>query len=176
MSTGNEFRSMGLVVGVMVGVVISVLLIRLVNRDRKLRTEYDEMQKIIRGEGYKIAFYTVLIYEGLLILLDTCIQIPAVPMVAHFGAIALGVTVQAGYCIWNDAYVGLNTRLGRFLLVALFATAINAAVAVMAAVSGRLIVDGVLQDPFTNLLCALMFVILGAVAIVHRMAGSGQEA
>ena len=176
MNTVNSFRSMGLAVGIAVGVVISILLIRLVNRDRKLRTEYDEMQKIIRGRGYKIAFYTVLIYEGLLIFLDSMIAIPAVPMVTHFGAIVVGVTVQAGYCIWNDAYVGLNTRMGRFLLVALFATAINAAVAILAAVNGHMVVDGVLQDPFVNLMCALIFVVLGVIAVIHRMTGDGQEA
>ena len=44
-------RSVGLAVGVLVGLVIAVILLRYMNRDHKVRTEYDEMQKAIRNRG-----------------------------------------------------------------------------------------------------------------------------
>ena len=41
-------RSVGLAIGVAVGLIIALILMRYMNKDHKVRTEYDEMQKNIR--------------------------------------------------------------------------------------------------------------------------------
>ena len=153
-------RSAALAVGVVVGLVIALILLRYMNRDHKVKAEYDEMQKIIRNKGYMLAFYAVMILEALLCLVPGSLQIPAEPIVLHFLPIFLGITVQACYCIWNGAYVGLNTNMKRYL--------INLLAFVMAWKNGGLLVDGVLQAPFVNLLCAVMFAVLGVVGLLRR--------
>ena len=106
-------RSVALACGVLVGLVIALFLLRYMNRNHKFRTEYDEMQKAIRSKGYMYGFYTMLIFEALLCLLPASLQIPAEPVVTHFLPIFLGITVLSSYCIWNGAYVGLNTNIKR---------------------------------------------------------------
>ena len=161
-------RSVGLAVGVLVGLVIAVILLRYMNKDRKVRTEYDEMQKAIRNHGYMYGFYTILIFEAILCLVPSFVRIPAEPIIVHFLPIFLGITVQASYCIWKDAYVGLNTNLNRYLAVAVIASLINFLSFFMAWKSGSLVIDGILQAPFVNLLCALMFAILGIVGMLRK--------
>ena len=62
----NSARMIGVTIGIIVGLIVAIFIIRYVNRNKKLTTEYDEMQKQIRGEGYKYAFYTVMILEAVL--------------------------------------------------------------------------------------------------------------
>ncbi len=163
-------RSVALAAGVIVGLLIALILLRYMNRDHKVRTEYDEMQKSLRNKGYMYGFYTVLIFEALLCLAPSSVRIPAEPIVVHFLPIFLGVTVHACYCIWKGAYVGLNTNRKRYLIVAVAASLINFLSFFMAWKGGGLAVDGVLQAPFVNLLCAVMFAVLGVVALLRRSA------
>ena len=168
-------RSIGLAVGVLVGLIIALVLLRYMNRDHKARTEYDEMQKAIRNQGYMYAFYTVIIFEGLLCLVPSFVRIPAEPIVVHFVPIFLGIAVQACYCIWKGAYVGLNTNLKRYMVIAVVASLINFLSFFMAWKSGSLVQGGVLQAPFVNLLCALLFAVLGVVGLL-RLAADRKEA
>ena len=115
-------------------------IIRYVNRNKKLTTEYDEMQKQIRGEGYKYAFYAVLILEAVLCVLTMGIVLPAEPYVVHFFAIFVGITVQACYCIWRGAYIGQNTNLQRYVILMAIVSVFNLSSAFMAWRSGELIV------------------------------------
>ena len=90
----NSARMIGVTIGIIVGLIIAIFIIRYVNRNKKLTTEYDEMQKQIRGEGYKYAFYAVLILEAVLCVLTLGVVLPAEPYVVHFFAIFVGITVQ----------------------------------------------------------------------------------
>ena len=56
------------------------------------------------------------------------------------------------------------------LIVAVIASAINFLAFFMAWKNGSLIVDGVLQAPFVNLLCAVMFAVLGIVGLLRKAA------
>jgi hypothetical protein len=147
-----------------------------VHRNKKLYTEYDEMQKQIRGQGYKYAFYTVLILEAIFCVLTMGMELPAEQYVIHFFVIFVGVTVQASYCIWKGAYVGQNTNLPRYIILMAVVSVFNLFSAFMAWRSGELIVDGKFQGPAVNLLCGLMFAVLGAVGLVKKIAGSEDEA
>ena len=83
--------------GVFTGVIVSLFIIRFFNKNHSFRTEYDEMQKKVRGEAYMYGFYALIIYEALLAFAETVISIPADPLVLHFSGILLGVGVQAEY-------------------------------------------------------------------------------
>ena len=145
-------------------------------RHKKLTTEYDEMQKQIRGEGYKYAFYAVLILEAVLCVLTMGIVLPAEPYVVHFFAIFVGITVQACYCIWRGAYIGQNTNLQRYVILMAIVSVFNLSSAFMAWRAGELFADGKFQAPAVNLLCGLMFAVIGIVGLVKKVTDREEEA
>ena len=172
----NSARIIGGITGIIIGLIVAVFVFRYVHRNKKLYTEYDEMQKLIRGEGYKYAFYTVLILEAVLCVLTMGMELPAEPYVVHFFVIFVGVTVQASYCIWKGAYIGQNTNLPRYIILMAVISVLNIAGAFMAWKSGELIVDGKFQSPMVNLLCGLMFAVIGIVGLVRKAADREEEA
>jgi len=172
----SEERMLGVIIGIMVGAVIVALLLRFFNRDKKLRTEYDEMQKQIRGTAYKYAFFVVLIFEGVLLVLSMAKEIPAKPSVIHFMAIFLGVTVQVSYCIWKGAYIGMNTNVKRFVICMTVVSLFNFWVSYMSWRNGELLTGGIIQEPAINLLCGLMFAVMGVVALMRKMTDREEDA
>lgn len=170
MNSGNEFKALGLLAGVAFGVLVTLVLLRLINKNRSLKTEYDEMQQMVRGRAYMYGFYTILVFEAIMGIVETIGPIPAEPLVKHFLGIALGVTVQAVYSIWNDAYIGLNTERGRYGITMVFIGLVNFVMAVFAWKEGRMVINGVLQPSFANFLVFLMFVVIGTAFFLKRSA------
>ncbi len=158
-----------LLIGVIAGLVIAALLIRYMNRDKQWKTQYDEMQQQIRGKAYCFAFYTVIILEAVLIFVSLFgLRLPMTGAVMHFTIIVIGVLVLACYCIWHDAYVGLNTNMKRYAIIVIFAGLINLLSGIAAIASGRMILNGQLQTPFINLLCAIMLCVIGIVMLIKK--------
>ena len=172
----NSARMIGVTIGIIVGLIIAIFIIRYVNRNKKLTTEYDEMQKQIRGEGYKYAFYSVMILEAVLCVLTLGVVLPAESYVVHFFAIFVGITVQACYCIWKGAYIGQNTNLQRYVILMAIVSVLNLSSAFMAWRAGELFADGKFQAPAVNLLCGLMFAVIGIVGLVKKVTDREEEA
>ena len=75
----------GVAVGLMVGMIIVVFALKLIHKDGKMKTRYDEMQKINRGKAYAISFWTLLGLEAVLALVDTLdIKLPFETPITHF--------------------------------------------------------------------------------------------
>ena len=166
----------GITIGIIVGLIIVVFLLRWFNRDRNLKTEYDERQQQIRGQAYKIAFYALVIFEAFIGILSIGIDLPAEPFVLHILAIFFGITVQVCYCVWNGAYVGLNTNMHRFVPLMIVISLFNFFVFVMRWRDGGVFENGKLQEPVINLLCALMFAVIGIVGLIRKLADREVEA
>jgi hypothetical protein len=164
-------KSAGVLVGIVIGLIVSFFAIKFFNRDGKIRTEYDEMQEIIRGKAYRIAFFTLVIALAILLVLDIMeVALPMTNSVLYFGLIVIGIAVQAGYSILNGAYFGLNNNKAKFWGVMITVTVINLLVSIMAIVSGRMVVDGKLQDPCINLLCAALFGVIAIFSVIPKKA------
>ena len=168
MTVYSNAKAYGLILGLIAGVMITLALLKYINKNRGLRTEYDEMQKIARGEAYMYGFFALIAAEAIFGIAKCFGPLPLEPVAEHFLVILIGVTVQAGYSILHDAYIGLNTQTTRFTVSMIVIGLFNLAVAVLAWAEGRMIVDGILQAPFVNLLCALMFAILGIVGLLRK--------
>ena len=164
----NSARMIGVTIGIIVGLIIAIFIIRYVNRNKKLTTEYDEMQKQIRGEGYKYAFYSVMILEAVLCVLTLGVVLPAESYVVHFFAIFVGITVQACYCIWKGAYIGQNTNLQRYIILMAVVSVLNFSSAFMAWRAGELFADGKFQAPAVNLLCMSQADLAEAVGVSRQ--------
>ncbi len=173
----NVGKTAGFAVGVAVGLILVVIILRFVNRNKKIATEYDERQKIIRGEGYKIAFYAVVIYEAVMCALAPLYEsLPVEPYMLHAVAIFFGVLVQVCYCIWKGAYVGQNTNLPRFVVLMTIISLFNLFIAFMAWRKGYLFIDGKMQAQGVNLACGLMFAVIGLVGLIRKLTDREEEA
>ena len=172
-----DARSVGLAVGVMVGLVLCVILFKYWNKDGKIKTKYDEMQERVRGRAYMYSFWTLAAYEAVMCVASGIIgDMHMEQFVIHFTGILISAMVHAVYAVWNDAYIGLNTNSRRFMICMFVVGLINLFSGIMAIVSGNLVVDGVLMAPFANLLCAFMFIVIGAeIAIKDRIENKGGE-
>jgi len=81
------------------------------NNDHKAKTQYDERQNVIRGRGYMFGFWTVLVFLGILFIMETFgITLPVAPFSLGFIGAILGATVMSVYTVWNGAYWGLNNN------------------------------------------------------------------
>ena len=86
----NIYRLTGVAVGIFVGLIICAVLFRFANTNKKLKSEYDERQRAIRNLAYKYAFYTVMFYEVLMLVLGIGnVQIPAPAYAIHYFGIIL---------------------------------------------------------------------------------------
>ena len=175
---GSVMKSAGFAVGLLVALLFGVVLLKMMNKDNRAATKYDEMQEIIRGRAYKYAFWAVVVCEALLIVADTVFaaQIPLSADILHFLVIIIGVMVQVTYCIWHDAYIGLNTNTTRFIICMLLIGGVNLFLAVMAYADGRMIRDGVFQATFLNGICGLLcLVVMAEVIIKNALSGKEKE-
>ena len=165
----NNFRMIGLAVGIVVGLIVCVFVFRIVNTNKKLTTDYDERQERARGKAFKYAFYAMMVYEALLCVISSGIEIPAEPLVIHFSVIFVGLVVLAIICIAKDAFAGQNTNMKRYTIVMVFVTLINILTAIVAVSGGIMVEDGKLQAPFCNLLCAVLFIVIYAAYGIKQL-------
>ena len=155
-------RSAGLAIGLFVGLIICVVFFKYWNKGGKLKTQYDEKQEIVRGRAYKYAFWTLVVYEAVMCILSGfSFNLHADMFIMHFSGIIIAALVHASYSVWNDAYMGLNTNSKRFTVCMILIGLVNLLSGIAAIASGSLVIDGVLQAPFTNLLCAFIFIVIG---------------
>ena len=69
MSAYNFGKMTGILTGVVIGLVVLAVIFVICNKNRKLKTEYDERQQILRGNGYRFGFYAMTVWAGIQILL-----------------------------------------------------------------------------------------------------------
>ena len=174
---GSVMKSAGFAVGLMVALALGVLFLKVMNKDKGIATKYDEMQEIIRGRSYKYAFWTVIVCEAALILFDTVkSKMPFESGMIHFLVIIIGIMVQVTYCIWHDAYIGLNTNTSRFIISMLVIGGFNLGLAVWAYFDGRLFKDGTIQVSFLNAICGVLcLVVMAEVIIKNALSGKEKE-
>lgn len=162
---GNIYRSAGVAVGIIIGLIIAFALILIANNNRKVKTQYDERQLRVRGDAYRYAFYTVVIYDVILFVVEIGgFALPLEGYVLHFAGILLGVLVLSGYCIWKDAYWGLNNNRKRYGIILVVAGLLNALPVVMTLVAG----DGD-SFPWVNLLTTVMLLVVGVELLAKHI-------
>ena len=134
------------------------------------------MQKINRGKAYAVSFWTLLGLEAVLALVDTLdIKLPFETPITHFLVIIIGVVVQVTYCIWKDAYVGLNDNMQRFAIFAVIISIFNFSLAINEFFAGELIVDGVFKAGLLNLVSGLIFIIIGIELFIKMLIDNNRE-
>lgn len=174
----NYYRTMGVITGLMVGLILCVVLFKFANKDKRTKTEYDERQQLVRGKAYTYSFYTMVIAQAVLMVIESFdIDIPMIPFVKYFAVVVVGCIPLAVYSVWNDAYWGLNNDKKRWNLILIIAFAINVLAFVGPVMAGSFLEDGKLGLPFANLMVIVLLVIIVILRIVkdHLDKAAGEE-
>ena len=162
--------SVGVPVGIMVGLILCVIWFKFANNNKKVKTDYDERQEMIRNRGYKYAFYTVLFYEALLMILAIGrIELPMSSYAVHFLGIILGCIVLCEYCVWKDAYWGLNNNRKRYIIIFAFTAALNVIPIAGGIAGGTLIEDGKIGMPMLNIMVLVMLAVVCITMVIKQI-------
>ena len=168
---GNIYKSAGITIGILIGLILAVALILIANNNRKFKTEYDERQLRVRGDAYRYAFYSVIICEVILLILAIGeFTLPIPEYVLHFAGILIGCLVLSGYCIWKDAYWGLNNNRKRYGIILVVAGLLNALPLYMALSTG----SGS-DFPYVNLLTCIMLLVVGIELLLKHFLDQHSE-
>ena len=168
---GNIYKSAGITIGILIGLILAVALILIANNNRKFKTEYDERQLRVRGDAYRYAFYSVIICEVILLILAIGeFTLPIPEYVLHFGGILIGCLVLSGYCIWKDAYWGLNNNRKRYGIILVVAGLLNALPLYMALSTG----SGS-DFPYVNMLTCIMLLVVGIELLLKHFLDQHSE-
>lgn len=167
----NVFKSAGVAVGLLVGLIIAVIIFKVVNTNHKVKTEYDERQREIRGKAYMYAFYTVLVCECVMMIIDIGgIKLPFESYLLHFASMLAGCIVLCCYSIWHDVYWGLNNDPRRYSVLFIFIILLNLIPIIGAVKSGTLMENGKFGLPFLNIMVIVMMAIIGIVFLAKNFA------
>lgn len=166
----NIGRLLGCVVGMLFGIALVLIAARFANKNKRLKTEYDERQEALRGVGYKYGFYAMFIYAAINMILALAeVPLPLEPSVLAFSYIVLGGIVDISYCIMHDCYWGLNNNRTKWGAVMGVAALINVVAVIMAIKEGAMVVDGRISTPGINAMCAILLLYLAACVAVKAI-------
>ena len=169
--------SLGMVMGIMVGLVLCVILFRFANTDKKIKTQYDERQEAIKGRGYKYSFYTMMLCEVLLMLLQMSdIKIPVENYLLHLGVILISCLVLCLHSIWNGVYWGLNNNHKRYYIIFAIAAVLNMIPIIAAFANNSISTEGFDSLPVMNIMVIVWLAIIGIVALVKKIVSPKEEA
>lgn len=169
--TRAEGLTAGVVVGIIFGLILCVVLFRFANKDKKIKTEYDERQKEIRGKGYTIGFYTLvglLAVESLWSMSGNSFPLPEYIM--YFLTVIIGVTVVCVYSIWKGVYYGINNDPKRYSIILIVAFVLNLIPVAGTLASGGLTFSDPLDTlPMLNVIVIIMLIIVGVELIIKSL-------
>ncbi|MBO4266673.1 MAG: hypothetical protein J5910_05725 [Lachnospiraceae bacterium] len=160
----------GFAIGLMIAAVVIVILFKFANKDGKVRTEYDERQKGVRGKAYRYAFYTEVFAQAVLMFLYMGgVELPLENYVLQFIAVISGCTVLAVYCIWNDVYWGLNNDHRKYHIIFIVAILLNMLPVIGAIRGGNWGENGKLGLPFLNVVVLVLMAIVYAELFIKNI-------
>ena len=170
MSPYSMGRLVGVLVGIAVGVVVIFIILKYTKKDGGMRCKWDERQLLIRGNGYKYSFFSVLILLFLYCAIGA--QIEGFPLDAPTAGVAIictGVAIDVVYCIWNGAYFSLNENRKRILIIFSVIGVINLAIGIINFANGSSITNGVLNIQSANFFCGLLFLCVFAALFIRSV-------
>ena len=167
---GNLVYGLGFVLGiVIVSAIILIPMLIALTKDGRIKRKYDERQEAIRGRGFKLAFYTMIIMNMLYGFFQVaCKELPIEPGAMVFIIIFMGVGVYAWYTILNDGYFALNERIPQTIVTFTIIGLANLLIGLNQIMNGDIIVDGVITYNCVNLVCGIFMLITVLVILIKQ--------
>lgn len=156
------------IAGFIVGLLLVVLVKFLFDRrktEQKKGCDYDERQRLARGEAFKYGFFTLLAW----VVFTSVICEDGMPqwcsmLVLNMTGVGLALLVFGCYCIAKDAYMSLREKPLSMYIVTGVAGFSNLGVALHHfGEQGGLFEDGKLGLSMVNLILGIVFIVLLAV-------------
>lgn len=157
------------VIGILVGLILAIVLIAAATKGEAVKAQFDERQELVRGRGFKYAFFGMLFWGVFLFMLEPLeITLPMSLGNASLLSIIIGATIYASYCIWNDGYFALNQRSGLIMAVLTIMGLINLLLGINAFAKGSVWTDGQLSMSTINLFCGIMMIIVCVTMLLKK--------
>ncbi|MBQ8662551.1 MAG: hypothetical protein IJ471_01710 [Eubacterium sp.] len=162
------------VIGFVCGLVAVAVLFRLVARkilqiDGAEKTKYDERQMIERGKGYRYAFFAYVIFNIIFFMVDTGVDVTLPVGFLMICGLLLASGVHVVYCIFHEAYWGLNNRVKNYIILLIIAGVVNLAIGISAGMHGAWYTDGVLHSSAYNLIVAIFLAVILVAMLIKWM-------
>lgn len=176
MNMGTEYK-FGFIIGALVGAAVWCVLIlvflKLTRTDGTLKNKFDERQRIVQGKAYKYGFFILMVYNLVLGIFDSCLDIRYADMGTEMVlGVIISVTVVAVYSIWNDGYFSLNENIVRVLVGFGFFLLINLGLGFYNLRFGSIVKNGILTfyclSFFTSLMIFVIMIIAGVKYISDK--------
>ena len=155
---GNLIMTVAIVV--VICLVLIIALSKSFHRDSSMKPKYDERQMAIRGRGYMLAFYIILIVMCFLPALINDETKKLLGDLVNFIPMAIGIPVHVSYCIWNNAYIELNLNYKKWVIFSIVAGLFNMLVGFSSIHSKGLIRDGSLNFNLVNVYIGILLIIV----------------
>ena len=157
----NGVFVLGFVCGLIAVVIIMKLLAKKLQIDGKQKTEYDERQLIERGKGFRCAFFAYVIYNVAFFILDMAFDLK---MLSLGVILILGILVAAAvhviYCIFHEAYWGLNNNIRGYVIFMIIAGGINIVIGIVNGLNSEFYENGVLAYSVLNLIVGIFIAVI----------------
>lgn len=161
---------LGVFCGVAVGLILVMLVLRWTKKDGASKCKFDERQELVRGRGFKYAFFTLIICTAVFGFADSLAEKLMIDSLTGICiCIVISCVVHVCYCIWNEGYFALNENPKRVMVAFVLIALLNFAVFARSAMNGNIIKNGVLSESFVNLACGIMFLIIFAVLLLKYL-------
>ena len=165
----NIYGFLGFICGIAVAALLVWAILRKSNTDGKVKTEYDERQKVARGVGFMYAFYVLAAWVVVLISIDMLqVKLPVTDTVLYFTGIVVSGLVLSWYCIMHDAYWGMNSNVKFYTRFLIAIGALNIIAGIGEIVSGDMVVDGVLSNLFINFEAGILIAGIGVFLLIKK--------
>ena len=170
----NTSWAIGFIVGLLSVILVSLAIRKFLLNKGGRKHEYDERQLAARGRAYAIAYFTLLAYLAVWLVLSS-LDLPFFP---GTGAILLGlllsITVFVAYSIFHDAYFRASERPTAWLWVIGAASLLNLVIGI-GRISRGTTLEARLFDN-ANLLVGVMTTVILICALVRLAMDRRSEA
>lgn len=168
---------LGIFIGLAIGGILILIVLKVTKTDGCIKCKYDERQQLVRGKGFKYAFFTLMIYN---FLASIFVSFMMEKQYIENGAlmimgILIGVFVYAAYCIWNEGYFSLNENPKRVLIAFGVLAAVNIGIGILNFFNGSSFVDGMLTIHCMNLFVGILFFMIFFVLVVKCICKQREE-
>ena len=172
-------KAAGAATGIILGLVLCFILFKRLNNNHKVKSEYDERQRLIRGRSYMFAFYGTIITEAIMICLSFSGVFEGLPIpdyVYHVFSMFVGLITLVIHSVWNGAYWGLNNNIKKYTITFIVLFIFNLVPFVGVFKNGIVIENGYISNfPFMNFLVIIMMVILLVTLLARKRIDNMEE-
>lgn len=171
----NKWMIAGIITGLVVGLV-AIVIVAVISKikNKEIKCKYDERQELVRGKGFKYAFFTLLVYDviyGLVCELGISMSIDA--FTGNVIGILIGTMVYAVYTIMNDGYFAINRNPKKVVSSLLVIGLANLTIG-LTQYSGHVDVEGYTPG-LINVACAVAFMVIGVVLLIKNRLSARED-